>query len=234
MGETHAVIPSTRTLRPLAVALVLMVMTAACSSDGKPEAASTSTAATATAGTDADVVPPEAETHAADWPLPGRDLANSRAVVESPITTETVDRLAEVWSAPLEGSGMIGNAATTPLILGDQVLVQDLSSNVRSFDRATGQLAWRTRVDLPPPGIAETGCHGARRGRLSDRTHTDQRKFAGQASPGRPPRHPEGGRPVRARPSHRFRPGPGDADNSGQRGRRDQIADRLGGPFIGM
>jgi outer membrane protein assembly factor BamB len=103
------------------------------------------------------VVPPEATTFAADWPLPGRDHGNSRAATGSRITTETVDQLAEAWSTSLEGIGSIGNAATTPLILGDRVVVQDLASNVRVFDRDTGELVWEHRVDLTtvgPNGVA--------------------------------------------------------------------------------
>lgn len=152
--------PRPRSLRLVAVAVTVAALLAACSSGddgGDGRSTSTSLAPTGTVDPTVDVLPPEAVAHAADWPLPGRDLANSRAVLDSPITTETVRRLTEVWRAPLDGMGGLGNAATTPLILGDRVLVQDLSSNVRSFDRATGELVWETRVDqtsVGPNGVA--------------------------------------------------------------------------------
>lgn len=104
---------------------------------------------------DDGVTTPEARAHPGDWPLAGRDYRNSRAVPESAITAATVDRLEEVWQAPLPGTGAIGNASTTPLIIGDRVVVQDLVSNVRVFDRATGALVWER-----PVGVLNTGPNG--------------------------------------------------------------------------
>jgi outer membrane protein assembly factor BamB len=143
--------------------LVAAVLTGACSSDDEPEAATSTTGSVASSDPSApggdgySLVPPEVEAAAADWPLPGRDHANTRAVPEAALTADNVDEVAEVWRAPLEGVGAIGNAATTPLILGDQVLVQDLASNVRVLDRATGELVWEHRVDrsqIGPNGVA--------------------------------------------------------------------------------
>ncbi|HMS89187.1 MAG TPA: PQQ-binding-like beta-propeller repeat protein, partial [Acidimicrobiales bacterium] len=152
-------------LRPLVVALVVATLVAACSSpsdrgdDGASGDRSSSTTAGPGGSADpgAEPVPPEVVAHAADWPLPGRDHANSRAVPDSPITAATVDRLEVVWTAPLEGAGAYGNAATVPLILGDRILVQDLGSNVRVFDRETGELVWEHLVDefqIGPNGVA--------------------------------------------------------------------------------
>ena len=152
-------------LRPLVVALLDATLVAACSSpadrgdDGASGDRSSSTTAGPGGSADpgAEPVPPEVVAHAADWPLPGRDHANSRAVPDSPITAATVDRLEVVWTAPLEGAGAYGNAATVPLILGDRILVQDLGSNVRVFDRETGELVWEHLVDefqIGPNGVA--------------------------------------------------------------------------------
>ena len=95
--------------------------------------------------------------HADDWPLPGRDHANSRAVTDSPIDASSVGGLEVVWTAPLPGSGAYGSASTTPLVLGDLVLIQDLRSNVRAFELATGEPVWETVVDefqIGPNGVA--------------------------------------------------------------------------------
>ena len=105
----------------------------------------------------APVPPPEADEHAADWPVPGRDFSNSRAVTDSPITTATVDQLEVAWSGALEGASAYGNASTTPLILGDRVIVQDLGSDVSVFDRNSGALVWKHTVDefqIGPNGVA--------------------------------------------------------------------------------
>src|SRR5690606_10382702 len=152
--------PSARRVRPLVIVLCVAGMLAAACSSGGGSATTDPTAAPdgSTPPVDAtEVLPPEAREHASDWPLPGRDHANSRAVPDSASTTETVEGLRVAWEARLEGQGSIGNAATTPLILGDRVVVQDLASNVRVFDREDGDLVWETRVDegnIGPNGVA--------------------------------------------------------------------------------
>jgi hypothetical protein len=66
-----------------------------------------------------DAVPPEVLAAEDDWPLPGRDYRNSRAVPESGITTATVDQLAEKWRAPLEAPGGING---WPAVSGDLLI----------------------------------------------------------------------------------------------------------------
>jgi outer membrane protein assembly factor BamB len=100
--------------------------------------------------------PPEVADAVDDWPLPGRDYGNTRAVPESPIDRATVDQLEEQWQAPMEGVGSIGNAATTPLVMGDRVIVQTLDSTVRVLDRETGDVVW----DVPVDGGATIGPNG--------------------------------------------------------------------------
>lgn len=141
-----------RATRSAIAALLPALVLAACSSGGTPPRAAGPGAAGAVS------VPPEVVTYAHEWPLPGRDYANSRAVTDSPITTATVGRLHELWRGALRGPGVMGSAATTPLILGSTVLVQDLASTVRAFDLATGHLRWEHRVEggtnIGPNGVA--------------------------------------------------------------------------------
>lgn len=102
-------------------------------------------------------IPPEVATYAEDWPLPGRDYANSRATEDSTIDSTTVATLGPVWEVEMPGSAGYGNVSTTPLILGDTVYVQDLGSNVRAIDRATGALRWRADLasfTIGPNGVA--------------------------------------------------------------------------------
>lgn len=103
------------------------------------------------------VVEVDASGEAVGWPAPGRDLTNSRAATSSPITSDTIDGLTEAWRVPLPGPGVYGNASTTPVVVGDTVLVQDLSSTVRSIDPATGEVRWERTYDLlniGPNGVA--------------------------------------------------------------------------------
>ena len=135
--------------------LAVSLAAAACTGDdsGPDESSDGPGDAVATAA-----APPEVTAAMDDWPLPGRDYANTRAVPDSPITSATVDDLVEVWQAPMEGFGSIGNAATTPLTLGDRVVAQALDSAVRVVDRETGELLWEVTVDggatVGPNGVA--------------------------------------------------------------------------------
>jgi outer membrane protein assembly factor BamB len=149
--------------RPCAMPAATLLLLAAClfgcgTSDGGEDAGpSTSAGPASTADAATPVVPPEVSEHADDWPLPGRDHANSRAVAESPITSATVAQLQVAWSGPLEGASAFGNASTTPLVLGDRVFVQDLQSNVSVFNRDSGDLVWKHTVDqfqIGPNGVA--------------------------------------------------------------------------------
>jgi len=101
--------------------------------------------------------PPEVARFSDDWPLPGRDLANSRAVSSAALDRENVGRLEVAWSTPLPGASAFSNVGTTPLVLGGTVLVQDLNSNVRALDRRTGAVRWTRRFDtvqIGPNGVA--------------------------------------------------------------------------------
>ncbi len=104
-----------------------------------------------------DGIPPEVAANARDWPLPGRDYSNTRATTDSAINASNIARLEVAWSYPLPGSGAYGNAATTPLILGDTIYIQDLTSNVHAVDRATGEGRWKNEQNqfvIGPNGVA--------------------------------------------------------------------------------
>lgn len=77
-------------------------------------------------------VPPEVLQHAHDWPLPNKDYSNTRATADSAIDSGNVKGLEMAWSVPINATGLFGSASTNPLILGDTVYFQDLSSNVFS------------------------------------------------------------------------------------------------------
>ncbi len=102
-------------------------------------------------------IPPEVVQYADDWPLPGRDYLNTRATTDSSIDASSVARLAVAWQTPLPGRGAYGNVATVPLILGDTVYVEDLSSTIRALDRDTGAVRWTASYPgfvIGPNGVA--------------------------------------------------------------------------------
>ena len=102
-------------------------------------------------------VPPEVAQYADDWPLPGRDYLNSRSTTDSSIDSGNVASLAPAWQVPLPGRGGYGNAATTPIIAGDTIYLEDLSSNVTAIDRETGNVRWTRGYGgfvIGPNGVA--------------------------------------------------------------------------------
>jgi alcohol dehydrogenase (cytochrome c) len=90
---------------------------------------------------------------ATDWAAPNGDLASTRAASGSAIDSGNVNRLAPAWRFRFRGApGLSGIAASNPLVVGDRVLVQDLSSNVWSIRSADGSLAWVHRYHRPTTG----------------------------------------------------------------------------------
>jgi glucose dehydrogenase len=130
-------------MRTLAAALAVLSLASACSD--------------ASRSTVDPNVPPEVVKYADDWPLPGRDYLNSRATFDSAIDASNVARLQPAWQTPLPGRGSYGNAATTPLIAGDAVYIEDLSSVITALDRETGAVRWRKDYGglvIGPNGVA--------------------------------------------------------------------------------
>lgn len=87
-------------------------------------------------------IPPEVEQFADEWPMSGRDYANTRALLDSPITAATIDQLGVAWSFPIPGIGSYGAIASGLLVADNVVYFQDLRSNVYAVDFTTGALRW--------------------------------------------------------------------------------------------
>ena len=92
------------------------------------------------------------------WVQPAGSLAGTRAASASTISAADVRTLRVSWRftppGPLERYGAF---ASTPLIDGDTVYVEDLHSNVFALDRASGAVRWSRRFDAindGPNGLA--------------------------------------------------------------------------------
>jgi alcohol dehydrogenase (cytochrome c) len=90
---------------------------------------------------------------AANWTLPGGNLANTRDVA-SAINGSNVSRLGVAWTVPLQinTSHTDGAYATTPVVVNGVVYVQDLESNVMAISLATGKVLWRHAYNSPNGG----------------------------------------------------------------------------------
>jgi outer membrane protein assembly factor BamB len=133
---------------------VVLANLGACSASTVTPATSSSITPSATKTA---TIPDEVQQYAGDWPLPGKDYANTRATLDSEISAANVSQLGVAWAAPLPGAGLFGNASTTPLVLGDTVYIQDLQNNVFALDRNTGALKWEKMygvLNIGPSGVA--------------------------------------------------------------------------------
>jgi alcohol dehydrogenase (cytochrome c) len=106
---------------------------------------------------------------AGDWPQPNGDLRGTRAVEATRISSASVAGLRLRWRFRLPSGSPFGSFASTPLVVGDTVYVQDLSSSVYALDARTGRRRWTLRLRAPndgPNGLA------AAAGRLFGATDT--------------------------------------------------------------
>jgi glucose dehydrogenase len=90
-------------------------------------------------------LPPEVEEHMADWPLPNRDYANTRATSDSNIASDTIQALGAAWSFSEIETGPYGAFASNPIVTGQVVYLQDLRSNIFALDLESGEALWEQR-----------------------------------------------------------------------------------------
>jgi outer membrane protein assembly factor BamB/cytochrome c553 len=90
-------------------------------------------------------------TPATNWSSPNLNLENTR-YAGGRIDSTTVDTLGVAWTADLKTSAAFGAVATTPLIIDGSVYIQDLKSNVYSYDLGSGQLNWEKKYDSETVG----------------------------------------------------------------------------------
>jgi outer membrane protein assembly factor BamB len=92
------------------------------------------------------------EGEASGWDAPNADLAGTR-VADGAIDSESVRDLELVWRFPLNARpAAAGLIASTPIVRGNRVFVQDLRSNVFALDRGTGRLLWARRYGAESGG----------------------------------------------------------------------------------
>ncbi len=97
----------------------------------------------------------------ADWPLPNHDLASTRALPGSGITSKNVAGLHVAWRFRLQiRPGYSGSDTAIPVVAGGVVYLQDMDSNVYALDLKTGVERWRAQFDdtnQGPDGVTVVG-----------------------------------------------------------------------------
>jgi glucose dehydrogenase len=92
---------------------------------------------------------------------PNIDLAGNREA-KSEINSGNVSQLKEAWSMPIEGQGIYGSYASTPVIVNGVIYSQDLESNVSAIDLESGDVIWEKKLESPshgPNGLAVAQGH---------------------------------------------------------------------------
>jgi alcohol dehydrogenase (cytochrome c) len=134
------------------------LLVAACGGPATPAASAgcktvTAKAAASKAGT------------AGSWPYSNDDLANTRDVTGSTISSANVSRLAQAWTFKLTGKAVAGvrpygSLTANPIVQDGVVYLQDLDSNVYALALGPGKLEWEYQCDQPeksgpgPNGVA--------------------------------------------------------------------------------
>lgn len=96
------------------------------------------------------------------------DLASTRSV-KSQIDSSNVSELETSWSNPIEGIGVYGSYASTPVIADGVIYSQDLESNVQAIDLASGDVLWSRKFESASHGpnglaVADGQVYGATAG----------------------------------------------------------------------
>ncbi len=94
---------------------------------------------------------------AADWPLAGQNLDNTRAAVGSSITAANVDRLDPAFTTDLPGFSAL---STAPVVVDHTVFLQGGLGAVVALDADTGATRWTspaTGFNIGPFGVAIAG-----------------------------------------------------------------------------
>jgi outer membrane protein assembly factor BamB len=102
------------------------------------------------------------------WPYPNGDLANTRNVTGSTVSSANVSRLQEAWAFDLAGPAAAGtppygSLTAGPVVQGGVVYLQDQDANVYALALATGKLLWEYQLNAPetsgpgPDGVAVAG-----------------------------------------------------------------------------
>jgi outer membrane protein assembly factor BamB len=121
--------------RPILTALLpaVVLIAAACSS-GSPSSQ------------------PSQSSAAAEWPHANHDFANTRVASGSSISSSNVNQLGVDWTFGVSGASAYGSLATSPIVVGGTVYLQDLKSNVYAIDLRTGKLEWQKLFDAENVG----------------------------------------------------------------------------------
>jgi glucose dehydrogenase/cytochrome c5 len=89
------------------------------------------------------------------WSAPNANAWSTREV-GGPIEASNVKELGTAWRVPIQGVGLFGDWATTPVVNEGVVYAQDMASNVYAIELETGKLKWVKKYEeksMGPTGV---------------------------------------------------------------------------------
>lgn len=105
-------------------------------------------------------VPEEFNTET-NWPAENYNLAATRDVQGTNISTETVGDLGTAWTYEVTSGGAFGALTANPSIVGDTIFIQDASANVYALNKETGEEIWANMYDDVVPSGGPNGVAAA-------------------------------------------------------------------------
>jgi glucose dehydrogenase len=106
-------------------------------------------------------IPPEITDSQTNWAYEGYDLAATRNVQGSTISTSTVSTLGLAWTFPITAAGAFGALTANPAVVGSTIYLQDAVSNVYAIDLDSGQSVWTKEYNLAVPSGGPNGIAAA-------------------------------------------------------------------------
>jgi glucose dehydrogenase len=106
-------------------------------------------------------IPPEITDSPTNWAYEGYDLAATRNVQGSAISTSNVSTLGLAWTFPITAAGAFGALTANPAVVGSTIYLQDAVSNIYAIDLDSGQSKWTKEYNLAVPSGGPNGIAAA-------------------------------------------------------------------------
>jgi len=102
-------------------------------------------------------VPPELTASQTDWAVEGGNLSMTREALGSSIQASTVAQLGVGWKTEIKVNSAYGSMSANPIVVGDMLYMQDMTSNVLALNKETGEQIWKNDYNegsTGPNGVA--------------------------------------------------------------------------------
>lgn len=102
-------------------------------------------------------VPPELSASQTDWAVEGGNLSMTRETLGSSIQASSVAQLGVGWKTEIKVNSAYGSMSANPIVVGNMLYMQDMTSNVWALNKETGEQIWKNDYNegsTGPNGVA--------------------------------------------------------------------------------